>query len=123
MFLHEGYGWHMILTGTRWVADVNYWTPDNPSNDYPRPDMEWAANRELLGYMKGDYIKMQDMTLGYDFKSLLNRYIPVSKARLYIQLRNAFYLYRAAKEDVIPESPSVDLTIPKSFNVGINLTF
>lgn len=86
-------------------ADVNYWTPDNPSNDYPRADATWADHRELCGYMKGDYIKMQDMTLGYDFHSLLKRYIPVSKARFYVQLRNAFYLYRAAKEDVIPESP------------------
>lgn len=123
MFLHEGYGWHMILTGTRWVPDVNYWTPDNPSNDYPRPDMEWPENRELLGYMKGDYIKMQDMTLGYDFGTLIGEYVPISRARIYLQVRNAFYLYRAAKEDVIPESPSVELTVPKSFNIGVNLTF
>jgi hypothetical protein len=66
---------------------------------------------------------MQDMTLGYDFHSLLKRYIPVSKARFYVQLRNAFYLYRAAKEDVIPESPSIELTVPKSINFGVNLTF
>lgn len=123
VFYDDAYGWHVILTGTRWVPDVNYWTPDNPSNDYPRADATWADHRELCGYMKGDYIKMQDMTLGYDFHSLLKRYIPVSKARFYVQLRNAFYLYRAAKEDVIPESPSIELTVPKSINFGVNLTF
>lgn len=123
MFYDDAYGWHVILTGTRWVADVNYWTPDNPSNDYPRADATWADHRELCGYMKGDYIKMQDMTLGYDFQSFIKKAIPVTKARLYVQLRNAFYLYRAAKEDVIPESPSIELTVPRSINFGVNLTF
>lgn len=123
MFYDDAYGWHVILTGTRWIADVNYWTPDNPSNDYPRADATWADHRELCGYMKGDYIKMQDMTLGYDFQSFIKKAIPVTKARLYVQLRNAFYLYRAAKEDVIPESPSIELTVPRSINFGVNLTF
>ncbi len=123
MFYHEGYGWHVITTGTRWLADVNYWTPDNPSNDYPRADADWVEQRELCGNMKGDYIKMQDMTLGYDFHSLIGRYFPVSRARFYVQLRNAFNLYRAAKEDIIPESPSIELSVPMSVNFGVNLTF
>lgn len=123
MLHHSGYGWNVILTGTRWVADVNYWTPDNGSNDYPRADATWADQRELCGNMKGDYLKMQDMTLGYDFSPMLKKYLPISKLRVYVQARNAFYLYRAAKEDIIPESPSIESTIPRSYNVGINLTF
>lgn len=123
LFYDDAYGWHVILTGTRWVPDVNYWTPDNPSNDYPRADAGWADYRELCGYMKGDYIKMQDMTLGYDFQSLIKKAVRLTGARLYVQLRNAFYLYRAAKENVIPESPSIELTVPRSINFGVNLTF
>lgn len=123
MIHHDGYGWHVILTGTRWVADVNYWTPDNPSNDYPRADATWADYRELCGNMKGDYLKMQDITLGYDFAPYLRKLIPLSKLRLYVQLRNAFYIYRAASENIIPESPSIESTVPRSYNVGINLTF
>lgn len=123
MLHHDGYGWNVILTGTRWVADVNYWTPDNASNDYPRPDATWADQRELCGNMKGDYLKMQDLTLGYDFSPMLKNILPISKLRLYVQARNAFYIYRAAKEDIIPESPSIEATVPRSFNVGINLTF
>ena len=123
MIHHDGYGWHVIMTGTRWVADVNYWTPDNPSNDYPRADATWADQRELCGNMKGDYLKMQDITLGYDFAPYLKNILPISKLRLYVQLRNAFYIYRAAKENIIPESPSIELSVPRSYNVGINLTF
>lgn len=123
MIHHDGYGWNVILTGTRWVADINYWTPDNPSNDYPRADATWADQRERCGDMKGDYLKMQDITLGYDFAPYLRKIMPINRLRLYVQARNAFYIYRAAKEDIIPESPSIESTVPKSFNVGINLTF
>ena len=123
MIHHDGFGWNVILTGTRWVADVNYWTPDNHSKDYPRADATWADQRERCGDMKGDYLKMQDITLGYDFSPYVKKVLPISKLRLYVQARNAFYIYRAAKEDIIPESPSIESTVPKSFNVGINLTF
>lgn len=118
-----GYGANVIPTGTRWLADVDYWTPDNPTNLYPRPSALWPANVELCGIMKGDYIKLQDLTVGYDFAKLMRKSMPVSKLRVYIQLRNAFYLYRAARENVIPESPGIELTVPRSFNFGVNLSF
>lgn len=119
----SGYGSFVIPTGTRWLADVDYWTPDNPTNLYPRPSALWPANVELCGIMKGDYIKLQDLTVGYDFTRLIKKYIPVSRLRVYAQLRNAFYLYRAARENIIPESPGIELTVPRSINFGINLSF
>ena len=118
-----GYGANVIPTGTRWLADVDYWTPDNPTNLYPRPSALWPANVELCGIMKGDYIKLQDLTVGYDFSKLFKRNVQISKLRVYVQLRNAFYLYRAARENVIPESPGIELTVPRSFNFGVNLSF
>ncbi len=118
-----GYGTWALPTGTRWLADIDYWTPDNPTNLYPRPSALWPANVNLCGIMKGDYIKLQDLTVGYDFTKLIRRSIPVSKLRVYVQLRNAFYLYRAARENVIPESPGIELTVPRSFNFGVNLSF
>lgn len=54
---------------------------------------------------------------------LIKKYIPVSRLRVYAQLRNAFYLYRAARENIIPESPGIELTVPRSINFGINLSF
>lgn len=119
----SGYGTWALPTGTRWLADIDYWTPDNPTNLYPRPSALWPANVELCGIMKGDYIKLQDLSIGYDVAKLMRKSMPVSKLRVYIQLRNAFYLYRAARENVIPESPGIELTVPRSFNFGVNLSF
>lgn len=119
---HNSYGGLLILNGNRWVADVDYWTPDNPTNKYPRAHITWPTDVGLCGWMKGDHIRVQDITLGYDFAKLLKN-IHISKARLYVQGRNLGYLYRAADEDIHPESTEMYLTIPKTFIVGLNINF
>jgi hypothetical protein len=37
--------------------NVNYWTPDNPSNDTPKPDgtREFPLNSSSRGYQSGDF--------------------------------------------------------------------
>lgn len=118
------YGYNLITSGNRWCADVDYWTPDNPTNEWPRAAND-IANRSLCRYVKGDYIKIQDITVGYDFSKLINKSfgLNMSKARLYCQLRNFAYLYKAAGHNVNPESSSTELTVPKTINIGININF
>lgn len=118
------YGYNLITSGNRWCADVDYWTPDNPTNLWPRAAND-IANRGLCAYMKGDYIKLQDLTLGYDFAKIINKTfgLKVSKARLYGQMRNFAYLYKAAGHHVNPESTSTEITVPQSFIVGLNINF
>lgn len=115
----------LTMDGLRWIPQVDYWTPDNPTNDFPRADQAsgYDAYRAANGYQKGDHIKLQDITLGYDFKGLISKRIPVTNMRLFIQVRNAAYLYRAVKWDVIPEAPDYEYTVPKSYNLGLNITF
>lgn len=119
---HDGYGGSVILNGNRWVADVDYWTPDNPTNEYPRAHEEWPTDRGLTRWMKGDYVKLQDITLGYDFSKHLKG-LSLSKARLFVQGRNLGYLYRGAREKIHPESTAMYLTIPKTYTVGVNVNF
>ena len=118
------FGYNLITSGNRWCADVDYWTPDNPTNKWPRAAND-IANRSLCAYMKGDYVKLQDITVGYDFSKMLNKglNIKVSKARLYCQLRNFAYLYTAAGHHVNPESTSAEITVPKSYIIGVNINF
>lgn len=120
----EAYGYNLITSGNRWCADVDYWTPDNPTNKWPRAAND-IANRSLCSYFKGDFIKIQDMTIGYNFAELLNKLLDtkVSRARLYIQLRNFAYLYKAAGHNINPESGSSEITVPKCINFGLNINF
>ena len=121
---HDGYGYNLIMGGNRWCADVDYWTPDNPTNRWPRASSD-IANRSLCAYFKGDYLKLQDITIGYDFASILNKSLRLnlSKARTYFQCRNIGYLYKAAGYGITPESTSLELTVPQTFTFGVNLNF
>ena len=117
------YGYNLITSGNRWCADVDYWTPDNPTNEWPRAAND-IANRGLCALLKGDYIKIQDMTLGYDFSGLLKAAnLPITRARVYCQMRNIGYLYKAAGHNINPESTSTEITVPQCINFGINLNF
>ncbi|WP_085535046.1 TonB-dependent receptor [Massilibacteroides vaginae] len=115
----------ITMDGQRWLPSVDYWTPDNPTNDFPRADQAsgYDTYRGANGYQKGDHIKLQDITFGYSFDKLLSKYIPVQKTRLYFQMRNIGYLYRATKYDIIPEAPNFNFTVASSYNFGVNITF
>lgn len=115
----------ITMDGQRWLPDVDYWTPDNPTNKYPRADQAsgYDTYRTSNGYQKGDFIKLQDITVGYSFEKLLSKYIPLQKARFYFQARNLAYLYKAAEYDIIPEAPNFNFTVPTSYNFGLNVTF
>ena len=44
VFSSDYYGYNLITSGNRWCADVDYWTPDNPTNELPRAEND-IANR------------------------------------------------------------------------------
>jgi TonB-linked SusC/RagA family outer membrane protein len=114
-----------IADGKRWVVDVDYWTPDNPTNDYQKADRtgKYDTYGGTQGYMKADHIKLQDITIGYNFQSLVPQRLGVKAAKIYAQFRNIGYLYRAAPYDIRPEAPDFEYTIPNSYILGLNLTF
>ena len=124
LFNHDGYGYNLINGGNRWCADVDYWTPDNPSNRWPKASSD-NANRGLCAYFNGNYIKLQDISIGYDISKLVNRIpnINIASARFYVQARNFAYLYSAAGLHINPESTSIELSVPRTVNVGLNLNF
>lgn len=124
MINNSAYGYNLITSGNRQVVDVDYWTPDNPSNRWPRASGD-IANRGLCAYFKGDYIKLQDITIGYDFASLASKglHLNLTKLRLYFQMRNFWYLYNAAGKNINPESGNFELTVPKSLVFGLSVNF
>jgi len=70
-------------------AAFDYWTPENPSNEYPRPDVNKSSivnysYSDMLMFADGSYIKLRNVSLGYSLpESLLGKY-SISKVRLYV---------------------------------------
>ena len=106
------------------INNVDWWTPLNPTNEWPRVQTAQSQDyTSTLSKFKGDFIKLQDISIGYNFKRLLAPVCKVEKLRLYFQARNLFYLYRACPGDINPEQPNSVYTLPTSLVVGLNFAF
>ena len=75
-------------------GQLDYWSPSNPNAKNPRPYLNgtaatWNNLRSSRNLEKGDYLRCQDITLGYTFTKTFK--IPyIQQLRLYAQVRNAF---------------------------------
>lgn len=105
---------------------VNYWTPLNPTNEYPRLD---ASRAELpyestLNYLDNSYVKVKNITLGYSLPDNLLGKTPLSNARIYASGRNPFILYSTLAEGLDPErNGSTSWPLSRLWLFGVDLTF
>lgn len=136
---------HQILKSYRSHADNEFhnytteilgrWTGEGTSNKLPRLTAGNGINRMSVSdlYIEdGDFVRIQDITLGYDFKNLLPK-LPFSQARLYVTGRNlwTFTGYSGMDPEVgygddQPFVSGIDLgfyPVPSSILVGVNLKF
>ena len=135
---------HQIIKSYRRWADrpmENYttdiysrWTGEGTSNRTPRLTWGPHPNRQYISDLyieNADYLKIQNITLGYDFKQLFP-IIPLTQARLYVTAQNLFTItgYSGLDPEVGYGNASwasgVDLGYfpsPKTFIIGVNLKF
>jgi hypothetical protein len=111
---------------------LSRWTGEGTSNSIPR-----VTNTNInyqfsdLFLHKGDFLRISNITLGYDFAELINsKYI--SQCRLYMQIQNPFTFTKYNGMD--PEIgygmdgwvSGIDLGYyprPRTFLIGVNLKF
>lgn len=117
--------------------NVNYWTPEDPSNEFPRPVRD-AADRFLaaLAFQDGSHVRIRDITLGYTLPQPMLDQIGVQRARLYVRAQDPFLF---TKRDFVGWDPEggfgsgngnftesqVDMGSPsyRSFLFGLDVTF
>jgi TonB-linked SusC/RagA family outer membrane protein len=104
-----------------------YWTPDNPTNDFPAPGQERTAYFGIssLNYVDGSYFKVKTLTLGYTLPVQLARKVKLEKLRVYATANN---LFTKAASHLIqyydPERGGSEKTpLSKQFVVGLNFEF
>ena len=105
-------------------APVNYWTPENPSNEYPRPNSSYSTNNYLLqsslAYRKASFVKIRDITLGYTLPKKWISRAKIQRLRIYCTLNNFITFTKFPNYD--PESDgSMDFPLTKQVLFGINL--
>lgn len=67
----------------------NYWTPERPSNKYPRLGSTNSQLYETDGmYQKGDYIRLKNLELGYTLPRNIANKVYASNIRVYASVQN-----------------------------------
>ncbi|MBV6427248.1 MAG: TonB-dependent receptor SusC [Haliscomenobacter sp.] len=70
----------------------DYWTPENPTNAFPRPNANRSQSATLyyssLFYQDGSFVKLRGVTLGYSLPNSLISKMHLSKFRVYVSGRN-----------------------------------
>lgn len=75
---------------------IDYWRPDNPTNDYPAPNYNSASGdtfKSAMNYQDGSFIKLRNVSLGYTFPQHFTERIRLSNLRIYAQAMNPGLLY------------------------------
>ncbi len=139
-FLNASYGnmlkfdRNMSFNGRYNSLKVNYWRvteydangvaiASNGSNEAPRPNngIENPAYRDAMNYFNASFLRLANITLGYNIpKSLVSR-AKLSKLRLYTTVQNAFCITSYPGTD--PESgQDFNAPMPRTFMFGINMS-
>lgn len=132
--------------GRRNQLDLDYWTPSNPTNAYPRTGVQFPVYRSAMGYFSGTYWKFRSINLGYTIPSGPLSKLGMSNARAYVQILNPFKAFGSELVDAggIDPEPNgrnpinggtetpgfgrrlihdANAPIMRSFIFGINFTF
>jgi len=116
---------------TNYIKGINYWTPENPSNEYTRLGY---VNNAVNYFTKGDYVRIQDVNLSYQFPESITQKIGIQGLRTYFNIQN-LYTFSTAKKFTTNleyrnssgvETYSLDASIypsQRAYIVGVNLTF
>jgi hypothetical protein len=118
--LHEtGNG---TLRGRYTGIKIDYWTAENPSNRWPRPNS--MQNPALIGsaaIQKSDYIRLRTLALGYTLPSELTRKVAINNVRLSVTATNLW-----TKTEFLSYSPEFSANgypEARQFLFGINYSF
>ena len=114
------------------AAYANRWTPDNPESNIPRARAEGSTEYSSLYVENGSYLKLKNISLGYNFgQNALDR-LGISAARIYVAAENiaTFTHYSGSDPEVSIRNsvltPGFDWSAyPRAFSMslGLNVTF
>ncbi|WP_405575702.1 SusC/RagA family TonB-linked outer membrane protein [Winogradskyella sp. Asnod2-B02-A] len=109
---------------------VDYYTPENPSNSFPRPNFE-APDQYLnsLAVKDASYVRLRTVSLGYTLSDNIVSKFNFDQIRFYVTATNVFtdtdYIGYSPEVNIRDTFSSADTGYPdaKSFTFGVRVKF
>lgn len=106
---------------------IDFWSIDNPTNDYPRPNFnqENPVFASTLRYKDGGFVKLRTISLGYTLPTSITSKLNISRLRFYVSAQNpkVWSSYELFDPESINQIDAGDIPSNKLFLGGINLSF
>ena len=105
------------------ALDLNYWTSDNPTNDYYSGAV---ANpyRQAIQYQDASFVRVSDITFGYTFPRAILSKLGLTNFRAYAQAINPFVFHDFDGVDPEYNTGLYNDDVPSAtFLFGVNLSF
>lgn len=110
------------LSGKNNGVKVDYWTPFNPTNEFPRPSYSAAAPyQSSIAIQDASYIRLRTLQLGYTLPTLLLKKTPIKRLRFYATATNllTFTKFKSYSPELSPGSyPEA-----RQYVFGMNVSF
>lgn len=119
--------------GANYLADMPYWTPENPNTDIPSPGYTPVNNHTY--YINSAYWRIRDLSLGYTFEGDFLERLNLSSVRAFINARNIYTFSKIKGYNVEalsvssttgnPTSTNIAYPYPvaRTFSLGLNVQF
>ena len=103
---------------------TNYWTPDNPSNEWYQPSNN-GPYTEPLNYQDVSFIKVGYITLGYNFTNVLLEKLKLQSVRVYATAQNPFVFtsYEGWDPETAVRNSYGSAHMTRTFMAGLNINF
>jgi len=119
-FLAEyNYGGNMraVFNGIK----VNYWTPENPTGNFPRPTTNGALEMGHIARQDASYIRLQNLTVGYTLPKAWTLKAHLNNVRVYFTGQNL--LTFTDYESYSPEQQADKYPEARTLIVGLQIGF
>jgi TonB-linked SusC/RagA family outer membrane protein len=115
------------LAGRYNNLDVNYWTPENPTNDNPRPDknQEGVYLGQTLAFKDASFVRVKNIGLTYTLPQAWLQRIGFKSLKLNLNAENPFTFTSYKGQDPEFESDGTRAMYPtvKMYAIGLNAAF
>ncbi|MBC9929241.1 TonB-dependent receptor [Chitinophaga qingshengii] len=115
------------LAGRYNNINVNYWTPENPTNDNPRPDknQESVYMGSTLAYKDASFIRVKNLALAYSLPPLWLQRASIKSIKITLSAENPFTITGYKGQDPEFESDGARAMYPtvKMYAIGLNAAF
>ena len=101
---------------------VDYWTPSNPSNTFPRPAFNSnMSHQQSLCYQDASYIRLRTLSLGYTLPKATLKKLNVKNLRFAVTATNLFTMTDYLSYN--PEAGAGSYPEPRQWAFSVNLNF